>query len=257
MTTKENIKAIIIDDSAQARKLLRLMLHELAPEIMLVAEAENAAEGYLMVEKFNPDVLFLDIEMPGKSGIQLAEDLLKNNFNCEIIFTTAYNDYAINAFRLSAIDYLLKPIHEQQLIEAVDKIKEKKATKDLKKRLAALSENIKPTTDNVLCIPVQNGYEYILVKNIEYLEADGSYVHIYLTDKKQKTVSKNLKYFEQALSQFSNFVRVHRSSIINMDNMISYSRTGRGTITMKNGKEIDLARDRKVYFLQLLEKLKK
>jgi two-component system LytT family response regulator len=256
MTKIEKINAVIIDDLPQARKLLRLMLQELAPEINVLAEAENVNEGLEAITKHNPDVVFLDIEMPGKSGIQLAEELLKNKVECNVIFTTAYNTYAINAFRLSAIDYLLKPINEKQLLEAVQKIKDHKQLIHAQNRLRVLTENLKPTTENVLCIPVQNGFEYISVKQIEYLEADGSYVHIFLIDKKQKTVSKNLKYFEQALEQFSNFVRVHRSSIINMDYMASYSKSGRGTIILKSGKEVDLARDRKADFLALLNKLK-
>jgi two-component system LytT family response regulator len=254
MDKSKNIKAIIIDDSIQARKLLRLMLAEYAPEIELITEAENVEEGIIAIETHKPDVVFLDIEMPGKSGIQLAEELVKNGISCDIVFTTAYNGYAINAFRLSAIDYLLKPIDEKQLIEAIEKIKSRKELKSAQDRLLALTENLKPTTNNVLCIPIQSGYEYIPIKEIEYLEADGSYVQLLLIDGKQKTISKNLKYFEQILEQFPNFVRVHRSSIINMDNMISYSRSGRGTIIMKNGKEIDIARDRKAYFLELLEK---
>lgn len=256
MTKTEKIDALIIDDSLQARKLLRLMLHELAPEINVLAEAENVNEGLDLISKYNPDVVFLDIEMPGKSGIHLAEELLKNKVDCNVVFTTAYNTYAINAFRLSAIDYLLKPINEKQLLEAVQKIKDTKQLKYAKDRLRVLTENLKPTTENVLCIPVQNGFEYIPVKQIEYMEADGSYVHVFLIDKKQKTVSKNLKYFEQALEQFPNFVRVHRSSIINMDYMASYSKSGRGTIILKSGKEVDLARDRKADFLALLDKLK-
>jgi two-component system LytT family response regulator len=190
MNKSKNIKAIIIDDSIQARKLLRLMLAEYAPEIELIAEAENVNEGLIAIEMHQPDVLFLDIEMPGKSGIQLAEELVKNNIVCDIIFTTAYNGYAINAFRLSAVDYLLKPIEEKQLIEAVEKIKSRKELKFAQHRLLALTENLKPTTNNVLCIPVQSGYEYIPIKEIEYLEADGSYVQLLLIDGNKKLFQK-------------------------------------------------------------------
>jgi two-component system LytT family response regulator len=231
------------------------MLNELTPEIQVLSEAQNGNEGLLLIEKFQPDVVFLDVEMPGGSGIQLAGELLKRKLECGIVFTTAYNRYAINAFRLSAIDYLLKPIDEKQLLEAVEKIKNKKDLNGAQTRLAALTENLKPTTNNVLSIPTQNGYEYISLKDIEYLDADGSYSHINLIDGSKKLVSKNLKHLEQLLEAFPNFVRVHRSSIINMDNMISYSKAGRGTIIMKNGRQLDLARDRRTTFLQLLNRL--
>lgn len=250
----ETIKAIIIDDSAQARKLLRLMLQEIAPEITLLAEAEDVAEGLDAVKLHLPDVLFLDIEMPEKSGLELAEELIAQGIDCEIVFTTAYNEYAIKAFRLSAIDYLLKPIAESQLAETVNRIKERIMQRQAQNRLNALTQNLTTTNaEAVLAVPIHNGYEYISLADIEYLEADGSYVHIFMVDKKQKTASKNLKYFEQLLANCHHFLRVHRSFIINLHNMASFSKAGRGTITMKNGKEIDLARDRRQDFFDLME----
>jgi two-component system LytT family response regulator len=219
-----------------------------------VAEAENGNVGMSIIKTHQPDIAFLDIDMPEKSGIELAEELVKENDTCRIIFTTAFNQFAITAFRLSAIDYLLKPINEQQLLESIVKIRQQLQYKTTQEQLKALSQNLKPSDNQVICISVQNGYEYIKVKEIEYLEADGSYVHLFLIDKKQKTVSKNLKYFEQALESLSNFVRVHRSFIINLDLMRSYSKSGRGTISMQNGKEVDLARDRRNDFLEILEK---
>ena len=119
------MKAIIVDDSPQARKLLRLMVQELAPEISIVAECATADEALPQLQKLKPEIVFLDIEMPGKSGLELAQEINQNNINCAIIFTTAYNQYAINAFRLSAIDYLHKPIQEDQLLEAIKKAKER------------------------------------------------------------------------------------------------------------------------------------
>lgn len=257
MANNIHIKAVVVDDSLQARKLLRLMLQEFAPDIEIVAEAENGNIGISVIKTHQPDVAFLDIDMPEKSGIELAEELIKENTHCQIVFTTAFNQYAINAFRLSAIDYLLKPINEQQLIESVEKIRQQLQFKTAQEQLKALSQNLKPNQKQVICVPHQNGYDYINISDIEYLEADGSYVHLFLTDKKQKTVSKNLKYFEQTLEPFSNFVRVHRSFMINLDLMTSFSKSGRGTIIMQNGKEVDLARDRRSYFLTILEKIGK
>ncbi len=246
------MKALIIDDSAQARKLLRLMLAELAPEIVLLAEARNGEEGLLFIEEHQPDFVFLDIEMPHKSGLELAQELIAKNISCEIIFTTAYNEYAIKAFRLSAIDYLLKPINESQLVEAVEKVKEKLQLRQSAMRLKTLTQNLKSTADNVLCIPTLSGYDAVPLSQIEYLEADGSYVHIFLADKKQKTASKNLKYFEQILEVYPQFLRVHRSFLINFNLMAAFSRQERGIITMRSGKLIDLARDRRAAFFAML-----
>ncbi len=251
------MKAVIVDDSPQARKLLRLMLQEFAPDVEIVAEADNGNTGIIAIKTFKPHIVFLDIDMPEKSGIQMAEELIEQNIQFHLIFTTAFNQYAINAFRLSAIDYLLKPINEQELITAIEKIKKQEILKTAQIQLQSLSQNLDPLTKNVICIPTQNGYDYLPIEDLEYLEADGSYVHLFLKDKKHKTVSKNLKYFENALQSFSNFVRVHRSFIINLDLMASYSKSGRGTIMMQSGKAIDLARDRRTEFLDILKQIGK
>src|SRR5690606_38350418 len=129
----------------------------------------------------------LDIEMPEKSGIQLAEELINRNINCNIVFTTAYNQYAIKAFRLSAVDYLLKPIDETQLLQAVEKLNEKQHTQHSLTRLNALTQNLQHNNTPVLSFPVLNGHEYIPLSEIVYFEADGSYVHLFLTDGKEKT----------------------------------------------------------------------
>jgi two-component system LytT family response regulator len=122
MSEQLNVSALIIDDSKQARKLLRMMFKDLAPCIYIVGEAENVLEGLNLIEQFQPDAIFLDIEMPGISGLQLAEILIEKQYKGSVVFTTAYNSYAIKAFRLSAIDYLLKPIQEDELIQAIEKI---------------------------------------------------------------------------------------------------------------------------------------
>lgn len=251
----EKLKALLIDDSAQALRLLQLMLQELAPNVTVIGLAKNGSEALQMIEENTPDVLFLDIEMPEKSGIQLAEELINRNINCNIVFTTAYNQYAIKAFRLSAVDYLLKPIDETQLLQAVEKLNEKQHTQHSLTRLNALTQNLQHNNTPVLSFPVLNGYEYIPLSEIVYLEADGSYVHLFLTDGKEKTASKNLKYFEQVLDCYPNFMRVHRSYLINLYQMQAFSKEGRGTILMKNGKSIDLARHRRTQFIDVLETL--
>jgi two-component system LytT family response regulator len=245
MLEKLNINAVIIDDSAQARKLLRLMLMEFSPEITVIGEAENAEDGLRLVKKTQPDAVFLDIEMPGQSGLQMAESLLEFKFKGNVVFTTAYNSYALKAFRLSAIDYLLKPIQEDHLLEAVFKLGNEKKNRDTLLRLEALSTNLSESKENVLCIPIQGGYQFIQLQEIEYLEADGSYVQIKCSDKKTVTVSKNLKYFETVLSENKNFVRAHRSYIVNMESVITFSKSDGGSLHLKGGKQIPVSRERK------------
>lgn len=245
MSESNKIKAVVIDDSAQARKLLRLMLLELAPEVQVVSEAENAEDGLRIIEKHQPDAIFLDIEMPGKSGLQLAESLIGKNIKGKVVFTTAYNAHALKAFRLSAIDYILKPIQEEQLVEAVEKLKEDKKNRDNEVRLKALSENLQEDRKDVLCIPFQGGYEYLSLDDIEYFEAEGSYVRIVSTNQKPKIVSKNLKYFENALESTPKFLRSHRSFLVNMDHVTSYFKSEGGNLQLKSGQVIPVSRERK------------
>jgi len=228
------------------------MLQELAPTVEIIGEADNATDGLKTALQLQPDVVFLDIEMPGKSGLQLAEELVQENCKTAIVFTTAYNAYAINAFRLSAIDYLLKPIQEDQLLESIEKVKERLKHRDVDIQLKALTKNLKSEKPEVLCIPIQGGYEYLSLKDILFLEADGSYVRIVCTNGKHKLVAKNLKYFENTMQGVANFVRVHRSYSVNMDEVAAYVRSDGGNLELRSGKVIPVSRERKPAVLKYL-----
>lgn len=250
----DKIKALIVDDSAQARKLLRLMLAEVAHDVEVTGEAANAASAVQHIKATPPDVVFMDIEMPGKSGLQLAEELSNDEVPFGIVFTTAYNQYAIRAFRLAAIDYLLKPIEEQQLAEAVDKIRNLKTASQTKQQLQALISNLKSDTDATISLPALNGYLFQRVADILYIKANGSYTQIYAAGKQPVTVSRNLKYFETALADFKQFVRVHRSYLINVQQMKRFDKAERGIIVMNDDAAIDLARDRRDVFFKTIGK---
>jgi two-component system LytT family response regulator len=247
------MKAIIVDDSPQARKLLRLMVQELAPEISIIAECGTANEALPQILNIKPEILFLDIEMPGKTGLELAYEINQKNIDCAIIFTTAYNQYAINAFRLAALDYLLKPIQEDHLLEAINKAKERNSLEETRLKLEAFSKNNKNEQAEVLCVPVQSGFEYIPLKEILYLEADGSYVHIICSNEKPKLVAKNLKYFENVLVDCPNFVRTHRSFLVNMTEVVAYTKANGGGLVLNSTKVIPISRERKTIVLKYLE----
>lgn len=251
------MKAIVVDDSKQARELLILMLGELAPEVVISGEAENVAEAVQCIRQTAPELIFLDIEMPGKSGLQLVDQFSKEEINFEIVFTTAFNQYAIQAFRLSAIDYLLKPIREKELVEAIAKVKQKRNAEQSQERLKALSQNLNLQGQQVLTIPLNYGYEFLPVADIEYIEADGAYSHLYLANGKKITVSKNLKHFQDLLEPFSAFVKVHRSCIVHLKYMTSFLKGERGTVCMKSGAEIALSRSCRQDFLSALEQFGK
>lgn len=247
------LKAVIIDDSAQARKLLRLMLLELCPDVDVVGEAENVDSGLTIIQQFKPDAVFLDIEMPGKTGLQLAESLKDIGFTGSIIFTTAFSTYAIQAFRLSAIDYLLKPIQEDQLVESIQKIIAQKASTNNALKLKALQENLKPNGAQILCIPSQQGIEYVNISDIYFLKAEGSYVRIVCKNNIQKFVAKNLKYFENSLESIPKFIRTHRSYLVNMDEVVYYSKSDGGSLSLSNGVQIPVSRERKATIQEFLK----
>lgn len=242
---KNGITALIVDDSAPARRLLRLMLAALAPDIEVLGEAANVQGAVEVIKSNRPDVVFLDIEMPGESGLQLAAQLSRDEVPYEIVFTTAYNQYAIRAFRLSAVDYLLKPIDEKQLLEAVEKVRSIKSNRQTAERLKAVLQNMQHDTSQTLTVPVLNGHLFLNINEILYLKADGAYTHIYLQAKQPVTVSKNLKYFEAALNGLPGFVRVHRSYLINTRHIVKYDKADRGSVIMSDDAVIDIARERR------------
>lgn len=249
----KKFRAILVDDSDEARKLLRMMIQFQSPEIELCGEAANANQGIELIRTAKPDIVFLDIEMPNMSGIQMLKEIPREIIPYEVIFTTAYHDYAIFAFRLSAIDYLLKPINESHLLEAIEKVKKKLTAGLAEQQLKTLENNLIQGREKKLCVPVFNGFEYFHLNEIEFIEASGSYALIHLTNGKTKTISKNLKYFNLALEGVIDFIRVHRSYMINLQHMQRFSKNGRGTLTMKSGTEIDLARERREEFFAAIK----
>lgn len=249
-----SVKCIIIDDAPQARELLRMMLNDLANDIEVVGESENAEDAVKLIHDLNPDVIFLDIEMPGKSGLQLLEELSKDEINFEIVFVTAYHQYAIQAFRLSAMDYLLKPVRGQELKEALDKVREKLTLKKSSEQLKVLVDNLSVQKNNTLCIPVNYGYDYIPVTEIEFIEADRAYSIIHLNGGFDKLISKPLAYFEDTLQSLSSFIKIHRSYFINLQFLASYTKKSEGgLVSFKSGKKAEVSRSYRKSFLEKIE----
>ncbi|GAB4145450.1 MAG: hypothetical protein Fur0041_20060 [Bacteroidia bacterium] len=150
---------------------------------------------------------------------------------------------------MSAVDYVLKPIQESYLSEAADKVRERLSQQNDWNRIQSLLSNMNEGASKMISVPVFNGFQNIELSRLSYIEADGSYTHIYIDGEKELTISKNLKYFESILENNQNFVRVHRSFMINIDHVVRIDRKGRGTVVMSNGFEIDIARDRREHIL--------
>lgn len=246
------MRALIVDDEALARTTLKAFVEDYCPEITIVGEAANVPEAIKLISKLKPNLVFLDIEMPKISGLELPSFFEKEELDFQIIFTTAYSQYAVEAFRLSAVDYLLKPIDIEQLQEAVQKALAKKAQPIQQENIRALQENLRDNNLKRLVIPTTEGFEFIAIKDIESLQAEGSYTNISLSNKQSFIVSKNLKEF-QKLEQYGHFFKCHRSHIINMHAIKQFVRTDGGYIIMKSGQMVPISKRRKNDFLELIE----
>lgn len=244
------LKAIIVDDEAKARRILESFIKEYCSTIQICALAEDVPTAVKAIKKFEPDLVFLDIEMPGYNGFQLLEFF--DDVNFEIIFVTAYSEFAIKAFQVSAIDYLLKPLQIEQLIHAVEKVEKLKGNSLIKQKLEALQTNLKENKIQKIAVPVSNGTLFVDVKDITHLKAEGSYVNIFLKDGNKILVSKNIKDYEDVLTLSEGFFRCHRSFLVNKQfiKVISPDNT---EATMLNTHCVQISRERKNDFLQFVK----
>lgn len=246
------MKAIIIDDELRARRILRTLLTDHCPQINIVGEAENVPEAVQLIHKTNPDIVFSDIEMPEYSGFELLKFITTIDF--ALIFVTAYQEYAIRAFEVSAVDYLLKPLDVELLKKAVEKVEKRfettgNAHNNL--RMETLRENLKGEYITRFALPMADGLMFVEADDIMYLIAEGSYTEIVFTDKKRVLITKKIKYFEENLINPC-FFRSHRSYIVNLNKISQYIRTG-NYIVMDDGFKVSLARERKDEFLNIYQ----
>jgi two-component system LytT family response regulator len=247
-----DIRAIIIDDEEPARDTLASFVETFCTDVTVLAKCSNVPEGVLAINKLNPDLVFLDVEMPEYNGFELFDFIKQVNF--DVIFVTAYSEYAVRAFEVSAIDYLLKPIQIESLRAAVEKVKEKKKNVALQQRVELLKDSLNGNEIRKIAIPMNDGLLFIDVSEIMLLEADGSYCHVVLKNGTKVLVSKKLKFFEDLLRNRTPFFRAHRSFIINLNYIKKYLR-GESTIEMDNGDNLTLARERKQDFENTLKEL--
>lgn len=238
-------KAIIIEDEENAAAALKLLLGEHSNAVEVAATCHSVPEGVLAINKHNPDIVFLDIEMPVYSGFDLFQFIPNPEFS--VIFTTAYSQYAIRAFEVSAIDYLLKPVDEEALQAAIKKAIIKQDKELTLKKMATLKENMSGERIKKIALPISDGLAFVETETIEYIEAEGVYTRIYLKDRSQLFISKNIKMFEEILCRQENFLRIHRSHIVNTDFISQYNR-GEGYLTMTSGSLLKISREKKQWF---------
>lgn len=247
------MKALIIDDEQKARKLLQVLIDENCPQIAEIETAENLPNGIKLIHSFKPDIVFLDIEMPGYSGLQILDFFTPEQINFEIIFTTAYSDYAIRAFDLNAIDYLLKPLRDEQVANAVNKAVNQLGKSKVSERLEELKNTFKASTVTKIGLPVSNGVLFVEFDDVIMLEADRMYTKVCTKNDGDLLVSKPMKFFIDILSDTSGFYRPHRSFLINLKHIKQYVNQDGGYIIMDNQKTVSISRDKKDEFFEVLQ----
>jgi len=235
------ITCIIIDDEKPSREFLQKLIEKFFDKKIIVLDAvESVAKGIEVINRLKPELIFLDIEMKGEDGFQLFKYF--DNVFFDIIFTTAHKDYAIDAIKHSAIDYLLKPINFIDLNDAVKRLERKQTATTNQQRISALLENLNTdsTQFNKIALPTSTGYELEKISNIVYCEGMDNYAKIVTLQGREIVVTKTLKYLEETLPS-TVFIRIHKSSLINLNYILNYSRVEGYSVTMTTGKKLDVS----------------
>lgn len=245
------ITTIIVDDEKRGRLTLVRLLEKLFPDIAILGEAASVDEAHTLIQQFLPDVVFLDIEMPNGSGFELLKKFEEIPF--EVIFVTAYGQYAINAIKFCALDYLLKPVRVEELQIAIEKAQKRISAQTKDKRLNHLLKNMRhhASKTNKIAVANQEGIEFVAVEQILYCQAEGSYTKIHTLESNHLIATTNIKTYEGLLNDYY-FFRVHNSFVINLNAIQRYVRGNSGYVIMKNGTEIPVARRKKDELLKHL-----
>ncbi|MEM9649939.1 MAG: LytTR family DNA-binding domain-containing protein, partial [Bacteroidota bacterium] len=221
-----DLRAILVEDEANSREILRNYLAKYCPSVRLLGEASNIDEGLELINKHKPDLVFLDVEMPFGNAFDLLDKIPDRSF--ETVFVTAYNQYAMDALNNHAAYYLMKPINIDELIKAVDYVKDIKLKENALEGQVLKAKPIK--TEGKITIPQQDGFQVLEVGDIYFCKADDNYTEIYLEHKKI-VVSKTLKYFEDTLKDYA-FSRIHKSYLVNVGEVVKYKKGKGGSVVL-------------------------
>lgn len=243
----KKLNVVIVDDEQNARLALRGIITENFPELQILDECNDVPSAVKSIMKHQPDLIFLDISMPGYSGIELFKFLDADQLKFKVIFVTAYSEYAINAFELSAVDYILKPVRIDAMRRAISRILEKQ-----EETVSVLHENMTPGQLQKLALQTGEGITIIPLNEILYLKADGSYTHFILEKNKKITVTKKIADFAR-LEQMGGFLRIHRSHMINLDRIAKILKIDGGVVVMDNNDTLSISTDKKQELMRLFE----
>jgi len=248
----ERIKTILVDDEKDSREILARYLAKYCPQVELLDECTNILEAEKAIEKFKPQLVFLDIEMPHGNAFDLLERLHEINFS--VIFITAYDQYAVKAFQLSASNYLLKPVNIEELENAVDQVLADIVSLNKFDQVKVLLENLSSnkTQNQKLVLPVMEGFEVVKMEDILYCEADDNFTLFHFKNGQKKMICRNLKHYEKVLDAHG-FCRIHRSLLVNLEYVTKYNKGKGGSLILENGKELIVSGTRKSDFVNRLK----
>jgi two-component system LytT family response regulator len=237
------IHSIIVDDEQHCVKALIKDIQQNCPSIELVGSCYSAKEGIMAIKKHQPDLVFLDVEMPWMNGFEMLEILGEINFS--IIFTTAHDEFAAKAFRISAVDYLLKPVDAADLKSAVQKVERKLEDGHNLQHITNLLRNMRqPSAAQKIALPQREGYEFIDVSSILYCHAEGAYTKVFIQEKKPMLISRTLGDVEELLPP-ELFQRVHHSTLVNLTYISQFLRSDGGYVVLKNGEKLSVSKAKK------------
>ena len=248
------ITAFIIDDEIDGRESLQMAIAGYCPDVLLKGVFGNPAEGIAAIKKEKPDLLFLDVQMPQMSGFDVLQQVSRVDFH--VVFVSAHDRYAIKAIKFSALDYLLKPVDIDDLMHAVQKVKDRLETKSMQHQYQAVLNNIRVRSGRIekLAVPTVDGIDFFRTDEIIFCRAEGNYTTLILEGKHSCVVSKNLKDFENMLAD-SGFCRVHHSFLVNLAHVKKYVRGEGGYVILSGDHHVDISRRKKDEFLALLNKV--
>jgi two-component system LytT family response regulator len=249
------MQVLIIDDESKARSLLTTILKEYCNEVSSIKEAATLLEGVAILKSNKIDILFLDIEMPQHSGLELFDFIPVESVNFEIIFTTAYSEYAIKAFEFSAIDYLLKPLRPNKVKEALEKATKSLSQNQLQQRLLELKNSLSSDKFSKLALPVEDGVLFVKLDEIYVLEADGMYTTFHLTQSRKILISKPMKYFSDLLENKELFYKPHRSFLVNLKYLQKVVKKEGTYLEIENEMRIPVSKEKKEELINLLQDL--
>ncbi|MBO6589855.1 MAG: response regulator transcription factor [Muricauda sp.] len=241
------LKAVIVEDEANSREILRSYLAKYCENVTLLGEGATIEEGLAQIKKHQPDLVFLDVEMPFGNAFDLLDQLPERSF--ETVFVTAYNQYAMDALNHHAAYYLMKPINIDELVKAVDYVRAIKEKENALEGQVLQARSVR--AEGKITLPQQDGFQVLEVSDIYFCKADDNYTEIYL-EKKKIVVSKTLKYFEDALQSYS-FARIHKSYLVNVSEVVKYKKGKGGSVVLSNGKELSVSASKKADLLSYFQ----